>query len=224
MEMLLAALQSARNKAESQTQQHVRKNRTQDSGTDDRHIRVAVARLEQHHEEHNLDDGTKGGFDNHAEDLGDFTGEFGTSEADHVGGGDHGDVVGDEDGEMPFRACKVLRISLGNLVPIRYMNVCTYQRNGNRNNRPQHVDKHTKLAVALEANLQELERMHTPPAALALGLNALRNLVSIVVEAREMATVPGAIARGVRRDHRLRFGLVASILTRRAAGMAGHIS
>ena len=108
MEMLLAALQATSNKAESQAQQHVGQDRTQDGGTNDWDICVTLTRLEQYHKEHNLDDGAKGSFDQDTEDLGNLASEFGTSEADHVGGRDHCDVVGNEDGEVHFRAREML--------------------------------------------------------------------------------------------------------------------
>jgi hypothetical protein len=133
VEVLLATFQPTRNKTEAQAQKHVRQDGTQYGGTDDGDIRVCVARLEQHHEEHKFDNGAKGGFDQDTENLGDLAGELGTSEADHVGSRDHGDIVGDEDSKMPLWARKMLYKSDA---VWHNLKACTHQGNGHGHNGP----------------------------------------------------------------------------------------
>lgn len=111
MELLFAALETTRKEAEAQAQQHVGKDRTEDCGTNDGYVGAVVACLQQDHEQDKLDHGAEGGFQNDTEDLGEFTGELGTSEANHIGGRYHGNVVCDEYGQMPLRAGKMLRRS-----------------------------------------------------------------------------------------------------------------
>lgn len=93
MKLLLIPLHAPNEKAHAQTQQQRRQDRTQNGSPNN----LELIRLQQDHEQHNLHYRTHCSLEQDTEDLGEFASEFLTGETDEVGGGDHGDVVEDED-------------------------------------------------------------------------------------------------------------------------------
>ena len=71
----------------------------------------------------------------------------------------------------------------------------SYQSNCNRYDRPKEVGHHRQRAATLESEREELERVEAPPATLAIGVDALRDLMSIVVVLRQSArtTIPSTV-------------------------------
>lgn len=74
----------------------------------------------------------------------------------------------------------------------------SYQSNCNRDNRPQEVDHERQRAAALEGNLQELEWVEPSPATLTIRMDALSDLMPVVVVLRQRlrTTIPSTV-RGV---------------------------
>lgn len=93
----------------SQAEQQIGQDGAQNGSLDDNDIGVVRGCLEQHHEQDDFDYGAKSGFEDNGEGLlGHLAGEFLASESQQIGGRQHGNVVGDEDGQMPFWASEML--------------------------------------------------------------------------------------------------------------------
>ena len=111
MEFLILATQTTSKEASTQTKKHVGENRTQDSVSNDAYVGVA-ARLDQYHEENDLDDGTKGCFHHHTSYLRYLTCKLLARETDQIRCRNHGNIVENKDGKVPFRAGKMLNKAL----------------------------------------------------------------------------------------------------------------
>jgi hypothetical protein len=75
VEDLLTTLETTSHEAETQTKQHVGKDGTQDSSSNNGDILVSACD-QQHHEEDDFNDRSKCRLGNDAEHLGQFTSEF----------------------------------------------------------------------------------------------------------------------------------------------------
>lgn len=74
----------------------------------------------------------------------------------------------------------------------------SYQSNCNRDDRPQEISHHRQRAATLESQREEFERVEAPPTTLTIGVNALRDLVPIVVVLGQSArTAIPSIARTI---------------------------
>lgn len=150
---------------------------------DDQDIRVTNRSLEQDHEQDNLDNGTESRLQNNGDGLlRDLAGQLLASETQQVGCGQHGNVVGDEDGKMPFGLCKVLH-SLAR--SSSYFPSWTYKSDGHWHNRPQHVGDHGQCAGTPSANDEELDGVEASPATLSIRMQTLSHCMPIVVVLRE---------------------------------------
>lgn len=69
----------------------------------------------------------------------------------------------------------------------------TDQGNGDGDNGPQQVDEHGRGAAALAADDEELDGVEAAPATLALGVDALCDLVAIVVVLRQRLAPPATM-------------------------------
>lgn len=61
--------------------------------------------------------------------------------------------------------------------------------NGDGHKRPKYIHHHGSRAGAAEADTKELYRMYAPPTALPVGLDAFRDLVSIVIDPMPLVIV-----------------------------------
>ena len=110
MELLSVVLDTTGNEARSKAEEKVGQDGTEDGGPDDRHVRALPVRLEQHHEENDLNYGSKSSLhDDRNVLLWHLARKLLASETQRVCGRDHGDVVGDEDGEFPLWLREMLR-------------------------------------------------------------------------------------------------------------------
>lgn len=109
VELLRLILETTGDEADTETEKQVGQDGTQDCSADDLDVGVAVGCLEQGHEQDDLDNGAKRRLEKNSKGLvGHLARELLACEAEHVGCGQHGYVVADEDGKMPFRPGKVL--------------------------------------------------------------------------------------------------------------------
>lgn len=71
----------------------------------------------------------------------------------------------------------------------------SYQSNCDRDDRPEAVDQERKCAATLEGNRYKLDRVETSPATLAVRVDALCDLMPIVVVLRERlpTTIPSTV-------------------------------
>lgn len=147
--MGLLAAQTRGPEAETQAEQQVCQDGTQDGGLYD----LLVPLLDgQDEEQDDLDDGAEGGLDEDAGDEGHLAAELLAGEADEVGAGDHGDVGEDEDGE----------VLLGGSEP---------DGDGGGHDRPKDVDGGGGLARGPPCDAEELGA-EAPAAALSRGLDS----------------------------------------------------
>lgn len=71
--------------------------------------------------------------------------------------------------------------------------MCTdnaHQGNGNGNNGPQHVDEHGRRATTPASDDEKLDQVEAGPATFTLGMDALCDLVAIVVVLRQRLAAP----------------------------------
>lgn len=72
----------------------------------------------------------------------------------------------------------------------------SYQGNCDWDYRPQEIGYHRQRATTFESKREKLERIESPPTALAIGVNTLGDFMTIVVVLRQSACT--AISSAVR--------------------------
>jgi hypothetical protein len=87
------------NKTTAQAKQDVGQNGTENCSLNNDYVVAANVPLEQDHEENDFNNRAQSCLENNCDGLlWQFTGHFLSRKAQQIGGGQHGDVAGDEDG------------------------------------------------------------------------------------------------------------------------------
>ena len=99
MEFLVLPEDSTNEEAETQTEQQIGEDTTENGSLDDAHTSIAIV-LEKDHKEDDLDEGSKSGFENDTKDLWQLARQLLSRESQEIGRRNHGDVRQDEDPQM----------------------------------------------------------------------------------------------------------------------------